>query len=86
MTNDTKSLPEEPQTFNKAWDHPSENSCKKWWEAISKEFLNMNKQQVWCMTHKSLMTLNGRCVKNKWVFKIKYNDMYQVHLMACEYS
>ena len=24
-----------------------------------------------------------RCVKNKWVFKIKHNSVYQVFLMAC---
>ena len=29
---------------------------------------------------------NQRCVKNKWVFKIKHNDVYWVHLIACRYS
>ena len=85
VTNDTKPIPEEPKTFNKAWDHPNENSCKKWWEAIHKELADKNKQQVWCMTHKSLMPPNCRCIKNKWV-KIKCNCVYQVHLMACGYS
>ena len=26
VTNDTKPVPEEPKTFNKAWDHPNANS------------------------------------------------------------
>ena len=86
VTNDTKPIPEEPKTFNKAWDHPNKNSCKKWWEAIGKVFTNMNKQQVWCKTCKSLMPPNCRCETKKRVFKIKHNSVYQVHLMACKYS
>ena len=53
VTNDTKSVPEEHKTFNKAWDHPNENSHKKWQEMIWKKFANINKQQVWSMTSKS---------------------------------
>ena len=29
---------------------------------------------------------NRRCVKSKWVFKIKRNSVYQVHFVACGYS
>ena len=43
----------------------------------------MNKQQAWGMMHKSLMHPNCRCIKNEWVFKIKRNSVYQVHLVAC---
>ena len=43
------------KTFNGAWDHPNKNSGKKWQEAIHKEVADMNKQQVWHMTCKSVM-------------------------------
>ena len=46
----------------------------------------MNKQQVWCITCKSLMPPNYRCIKNKWVFKIKCNSVYQACLVGCGYS
>ena len=46
----------------------------------------MNMQQVWSMTHKSLMPTNCTCIKNKWVFKIKYNSVYRASIMACRYS
>ena len=46
----------------------------------------MNKQQVWQKTMKSLMPPNQRCIKNKWVFKIKQNGVYQACLVACGYS
>ena len=46
VPNDTKSTPEEVQTFNEAWNHPNEDSPKKGQEAISKHVANMNKQQV----------------------------------------
>ena len=35
---------------------------------------------------KSLMPPNHRCIKNKWVFKIKCNGVYQMHFVACGYS
>ena len=86
VTSNTKPVPEEPKTFNKAWDHPDANSWAKWQEVICKEFANMNKQQVWHMTSKSLMPSNCRCRKNKWFFKIKHNGVYWMHLVSCGYS
>ena len=57
VTNNTKPVPEEPKTFKKAWDHPNTNSHTKCQEAICKEFVDMNKQWVWCMTSKVLCLL-----------------------------
>ena len=45
----------------------------------------MKKQQVWRKMYKSHTPLNHRCVKNKWVFKIKYG-VHQAHLVAYGYS
>ena len=78
---DIMSAPEEPATFNEAWNHFNANSREKWQEAIHNEFANMNKQQVWCRTSKSLMPPNWPCVKNKWVFKIKRNSLYWAVLL-----
>ena len=50
------------------------------------KFNDVNKQQVWWEMHKSLMPPNHRCIKNKWVFKIRHNNMYQVQLAVCGYS
>ena len=58
ITNDTKSVSEEPKTLNEAWDHPNANSCAKWWQVFCKKFIDKNKQQVWSMTSKSLMPPN----------------------------
>ena len=46
LSNDIKLTMEEPQTFNEAWNHPINESCRKWQEAFCKECSNMNKQQV----------------------------------------
>ena len=46
----------------------------------------MNKQQVWQKMHKSLVHSNCRCMKNKWVFKIKHNGVCWESLVACGYS
>ena len=86
VTTETMPVPEEPVSFNEAWNHSNATSSEKWQEAICKEFTDMNKQQVWRKTSKSLMPPNQCCVKNKWVFKIKCNGVYQMHLIACGYS
>ena len=52
------SVPEEPTSFNEAWNHPDITCREKWREVIRKEFANMNKQQVWQKTTKSLMPAN----------------------------
>ena len=46
VTSDTMLALEEPTTFADAWNHPNANSHAKWQEAISKEFTDMNKQQL----------------------------------------
>ena len=45
VSNDTKPMLEEPQTFSKTWNHPNKDSCKRWQEAIHNKFAGMNKQQ-----------------------------------------
>ena len=47
ITTESVSVPEEPTSFNKAWNHANITCQEKWREAIRKEFANMNKQQVW---------------------------------------
>ena len=51
-------VPEEPTSFNEAWNHPDVTCHEKWQEVIHKEFADMNKQQVWQKTTKSLMPAN----------------------------
>ena len=77
---------QEPASFNEAWNHPDTTSREKWQEAIRKKFADMNKQQVWHKTTKSLIPPNWCCVKSRWVFKIKCNSMYRACLVACGYS
>ena len=86
VTNDTKPAPGELQTFNETWNHPNNDSHKKWQEVIHKEFTDMSKQQVWCMTCKSLVPPNHRCIKNKWIFKINHKCVYKECLVACRYA
>ena len=86
VTTNTMPVPEEPASFDEAWNLPNSTSWEKWQEAICKEFADMNKQQVWHRTSKSLTSPNWWCVKNKWVFKIKRNSVYQVRLITYKYS
>jgi hypothetical protein len=78
----------EPKTFKKAWNHPDPTQRAKWREAIQKEFCDMIKCKVWRKVKKSSISIpsNRRCVKSKWVFKIKRNGVFCAGLVACGYS
>ena len=58
VTTDSVAVPEEPASFNKAWNHPNATSREKCQKAIHKQFADMNKQQVWRKNTKSLMPPN----------------------------
>ena len=76
----------EPKTFQEAWNHPDPVQRAKWREAIRKEFHDMLKRKVWRRVKKSSIPANRRCVKSKWVFKIKRNGVFRARLVACGYS
>ena len=76
----------EPVTFRQAWDHPNPESRKKWQEAIRKELHDMNNRKVWRKIKRNQIPQGRRCVKNKWVFKIKRNGTFRARLVACGYS
>ena len=67
VTRDTKLLPKEPKTSTKLGIIPTQILAQ-----------NGGKQFAWSLltltiTSKSLVPPNYRCMKNKWVFKIKHN-------------
>ena len=83
---ETKAEFEEPKTFQEAWNHPDEYQREKWRAAICKEFHDMVKRKVWRQIKKRDIPPDRRCVKCKWVFKIKRNGVFQARLVACGYS
>jgi len=58
----------------------------KWREAVRKEFHDMNSREVWDVIDRFEMPRDRRCVKSKWVLKIKRNGTYCARLVACGYS
>ena len=77
---------EEPECFQDAWNHSDPVQCKKWRAAIRKEFHDMIKRKVWRVIRKRDIPPDRRCVKSKWVFKVKRNGVYRARLVACGYS
>ena len=43
----------------------------------------MKTRNVWTKIKKSQVPKNRRCVKNKWVFKVKRNGIFRARLVAC---
>jgi hypothetical protein len=78
--------PKEPIKFEQAWNHPNPKDRAKWREAINKEFNDMKKRGVWEIIRRREMPSDRRCVKSKWVFKIKRDGRYRARLVACGYS
>ena len=57
-TTDIMPVPEETTSFAIAWSNSNSKSHAKVQEAICKEFADINKQQVWCKTCKTLIPPN----------------------------
>ena len=76
----------EPKTYEEAWFHPDPVQCRKWREAIAKEFSDMEKRKVWTKILRRDMPIGRRCVKSKWVLKIKRDGRFRARIVACGYS
>ena len=77
---------EEPKSYEEAWYHNDPKQRAKWRAAITKEFGDMAKRVVWTVIERKAMPVGRRCVKCKWVFKIKRNGVFRARLVACGYS
>ena len=60
-----------PMTFQESWNYPDPIKHEKWRTTIRKEFHDINHRQVWRKIKRSEIPPGRRCVKTKWVFKIK---------------
>jgi hypothetical protein len=76
----------EPTKYKDAWDHPEKFQREKWREAINTEMKNMAQRKVFKKIKRVNMPKGRRCVKHKWVFKIKRNGVFRSRLVACGYS
>jgi len=71
-----KQIPLEPTTFREAYDHPDPEKREKWRQAIKKEFRDMQHHGVWKKVRHATVPQNQRCIKCKWVFKIKRDGTF----------
>jgi hypothetical protein len=76
----------EPKNFQGAWNHTNPEEKAQWREAIDKEFKDMTNRKVWTKIQRQKIPAGRRCVKQKWVFKIKRNGVHRARLVACGYS
>ena len=76
----------EPKSFQEAWNHTDPVQREKWREAIRKEFTDMIRRGVWRVMKRRDLPGGRRCVKCKWVWKIKRNGVFRARLVVCGYS
>ncbi len=67
---------DEPQSFEEAYNHPDKAQREKWRNAIKRDFHDINKRGDWRIIKKSKIPADRRCVKFKWIFKIKINQNF----------
>ena len=77
---------DEPSTFEEAWNSDISEDRNGWREAITKEFNDMTKREVWTKVKKSKIPKERRLIGAKWVFKKKRNGVYRARLVALGYS
>jgi hypothetical protein len=73
---------EEPPNYDQAWNHQDGPQQKKWREAITKEFKDMKDRNVWTLIPRTQIPGDRRCVKCKWVFKVKRNKTDRIKTVS----
>jgi hypothetical protein len=66
----------EPTTYEEAINSEKKEDQIKWKSAINKELKEMEKRGVWEIIDEKNIPINRRCIKNKWIFKVKRNGIF----------
>ena len=74
---------DDPLTVAEALQRPD---AAHWWEAMCKEFENLNKRNVGDLFKKSDVPKDRRLVGNRWVFKLKADGTYRARTVAKGFS
>jgi hypothetical protein len=64
------------KTFEDACYHSNNEEIMKWRESISKDLNEMKEKGVYEKICKLELPNGRKCIKNKWVFKIKSNRSF----------
>jgi Reverse transcriptase (RNA-dependent DNA polymerase) len=82
----TTDFTKEPSSFEEAINCARKEDQDAWKEAINKELNEMTKRGVWEVIDEQKVPNDRRCIKNKWIFKVKRNGIFRARLVACGYS
>jgi hypothetical protein len=66
----------EPTTYEEAINSEKKEDQIKWKSAIDKELKEMEKRGAWKIIYENNIPINRRCIKNKWIFKVKRNGFF----------
>jgi hypothetical protein len=66
----------EPTTYEEAINSENKKEQIKWNSAIDKDLKEMEKRGVWEIIDEKNIPINHRCIKNKWIFKVKRNGIF----------
>jgi hypothetical protein len=70
----------EPTTYGEAINSEQKEDQIKWKSAIGKELKEMEKRGFWEIIDEKDIPINRRCIKNKMIFKVKRNGIFEQDL------
>jgi hypothetical protein len=76
----------EPTIYEEAINSEQKEDQINWKNVINKELKEMEKRGVWEIIDEKDIPINRRCIKNKWIFKVKRNGNFRARLVAYGYS
>jgi hypothetical protein len=78
-------LIKEPTTYEEAINSEQKEYQIKWKNSINKELKEMEKRGAWEIIDEKDISINPRCIQNKWILKMK-KGIFRARLVACGYS
>jgi hypothetical protein len=66
----------EPTTYEEAINSEKKEDQIKWKSAINEELKELGKRGAWEIIDEKNIPINRRCIKNKWIFKVKKNGNF----------
>jgi hypothetical protein len=73
----------EPKTYIEVLNCERKEDQIKSKEAINKELKELAKRGLWRVINEKNIPLNRWSIRNKWVFKVKRNEIFFARFVAC---
>jgi hypothetical protein len=82
----TTAMIKKTKNYEKSLNCDKKENQIAWKEVIDKELEEVTKRGVWKIIDEKDISSDRRCIKNKWILKIKRNGVFRARVVAYGYS